>query len=260
MKVTLLGAGTSSGVPRLGKGGPDWGQCDPSEPRNRRTRASLLVQTETTSILVDTSPDLREQLLAAGSPRVDAVVWTHEHADHTHGIDDLRQLFQAWGEPIRCTARPECWRRLVQRFHYAFQGNGPYPAILYGEPLNGPITIGDISIRFIDMPHGGIVSSGLLFEAGGSRVGYATDFAKFSPAMRSFYRDLDMFVVDALRRRPHPTHPTLAQTLDGVAAVRPKHAVLMHMDGSMDYRTLCEELPAGVEPGYDGLTWVSEPV
>ncbi len=241
----------------MGKGGADWGQCDPSEPRNRRTRASLLVQSETTNILVDTSPDLREQMLAVGSPRIDAVIWTHEHADHTHGIDDLRQLVQLWGAPIRCTARPECWRRLVQRFHYAFQGTGPYPAILFGEPLVGPITFGDVRVSFIDMPHGGISSAGLLFEQGSSRIGYATDFGQFSGAMRSFLRGLDVLVIDALRRRPHPTHPTLAQSLEAIAAVQPKHAALMHMDGSMDYRQLVAELPDGVEPGYDGWQWAS---
>ncbi len=252
MKVRLLGSGTSSGVPRLGANGPDWGSCDPGEPKNRRTRASLLIESKTTRILVDTSPDMREQLLAAGAPRIDAVLWTHEHADHTHGIDDLRQLFLAQGAPIPCHARPEAWRRLVERFRYCWQGNAGYPALLTGGPLNGPLKIGDIDVRFIDMPHGGITSAGFVFENGGKKIGYATDFADFNAPMRVFFRGLDLFVIDALRRRPHPTHPNLDMTLNAIAATTPGHAVLMHMDGSMDYQPLKASLPAGIEPGYDG--------
>ncbi len=253
MKARLLGSGTSSGVPRLGSEGVDWGNCDPENPRNRRLRASLMIESATTRILIDTSPDMREQLIAAGAPRIDAVLWTHEHADHVHGIDDLRQLFLAQGRPVACYARQPAWGRITNRFSYAWQGNGPYPALLSGGPLTGPLTIGDIRIEFIDMPHGGITSAGFVFTCGGKRIGYATDFQAFTAPMRTFFRDLDLFVVDALRRRPHPTHPHLELTLEGVNAVAPKHAVLMHMDSSMDYATLAAELPQGVEPGYDGL-------
>lgn len=253
MRVRLLGSGTSSGVPRLGKNGPDWGSCDPKEPKNRRLRASIYVETANTRVLVDTSPDMREQLLCAGAPRIDAVIWTHEHADHCHGIDDLRQLFQAQGKPIRCHARPEAWRRLVNRFSYAWQGNGGYPALLTGEALTGPLTIGDIRIEFVDMPHGGISSAGLKFTSGGRSIGYATDFQQFTPQMVSLFRNLDVFVVDALRYKPHPTHPHLAMTLDGIDKCKPKQAVLMHMDSSMDYATLAAALPEGVRPGHDGL-------
>jgi phosphoribosyl 1,2-cyclic phosphate phosphodiesterase len=257
VKVRLLGSGTSSGVPRLGPNGPDWGNCDPTDPRNRRLRASIYVESPTTRILVDTSPDLREQLLAAGAPRIDAVIWTHEHADHCHGIDDLRQLFQAQGKPIRCHARPEAWRRLVNRFSYAWQGNGGYPALLTGEALTGALTIGDIRIDFVDMPHGGITSAGLKFSQGGKSIGYATDFQQFTPQMVSLFRGVDVFVVDALRRKPHPTHPNLAMTLEGISRCGPGRSVLMHMDSSMDYVTLASELPDGVEPGYDGLELVA---
>jgi phosphoribosyl 1,2-cyclic phosphate phosphodiesterase len=252
MKVRLLGSGTSSGVPRLGKDGPDWGSCDPANPRNRRTRASLLVESATTRLLIDTSPDMREQLLGAGAPRIDAVLWTHEHADHVHGIDDLRQLFLAHGKTIPCYARPPAWGRLTNRFSYAWQGNGPYPALLSGGPINGPMTIGDIRIDFVDMPHGGITSAGFKFTTGNTAVGYATDFQQFTPQMSVFFRNLDLFVIDALRRKPHPTHPHLNMTLAALNGVMPQHAVLMHMDSSMDYATLSAELPNGVEPGYDG--------
>lgn len=253
MKARLLGSGTSSGVPRLGANGPDWGSCDPAEPRNRRTRASLLVETATTRILIDTSPDMRQQLLDAGAPRIDAVLWTHEHADHVHGIDDLRQIFQAQGRPVPCHARPEAWRRLVNRFSYAWQGNGGYPALLAGGPITGPMTIGDIRVDFTDMPHGGITSTGFRFSSAGMSIGYATDFQSFTPQMAILFRDLDLLVIDALRRKPHPTHPHLALTLEAIARVKPKRAALMHMDSSMDYATLSAELPAGVEAGYDGM-------
>ncbi len=252
IKVRLLGSGTSSGVPRLGANGPDWGSCDPAEPKNRRTRAALLVESATTRILIDTPPDLREQLLLAGAPRIDAVLWTHEHADHCHGIDDLRQLFLAHGKPIPCYARPEAWRRLVNRFSYAWQGNGGYPALLGGQAITGPLTLGDIRVDFVDMPHGGISSAGFRFTMGGKKVGYATDFKQFTPAMVTLFRGVDLLVVDALRRKPHPTHPHLAMTLDGIARCNPGHSVLMHMDSSMDYSALAAELPDGVEPGYDG--------
>jgi phosphoribosyl 1,2-cyclic phosphate phosphodiesterase len=253
MKARLLGSGTSSGVPRIGADGADWGNCDPTDPRNRRLRASLIVETATTRLLIDTSPDMREQLLNAGAPRIDAVLWTHEHADHVHGIDDLRQLFQLRGSPIPCYARPDALKRLVNRFHYAFQGGGPYPALLSGQPITGPITIGDIRIDTADMPHGGITSAGFKFTSGGKSISYATDFAQITGAMTSMFRGSDLFVVDALRRRPHPTHPHLALTLDFIAKVAPGRAVLMHMDSSMDYATLAAELPDGVEPGYDGM-------
>lgn len=253
MKIRLLGSGTSAGVPRLGPNGPDWGDCDPHEPKNRRMRASLLVESGSTRLLIDTSPDMREQLLAAGVPRIDAVLWTHEHADHCHGIDDLRQLFLARGRPVPCYARPEAWRRLTNRFSYAWKGNGGYPALLCGQAITGPMTIGDVRIDSIDMPHGGITSAGFVFSCGDKKCGYATDFASFNGAMTSFFSGLDLFVVDALRHKPHPTHPHLAMTLDAIRHTTPKRAVLMHMDGSMDYHTLRTQLPEGVEPGYDGM-------
>lgn len=256
MRARLLGSGTSSGVPRIGADGPDWGHCDPAEPRNRRLRASLIVESATTRLLIDTSPDLREQLLAAGAPRINAVLWTHEHADHVHGIDDLRQLFQLTGQPMPCHARPAALNRLVNRFHYAFQGGGPYPALLTGLPITGPFMVNDVAIDSIDMPHGGITSAGFKFTNGGKSIGYATDFGQVTGGMIAFFRGLDLFIVDALRRRPHPTHPHLDLTLDFIARVAPQRSVLMHMDSSMDYRALSAELPPGVEPGYDGMELV----
>lgn len=251
MKIRILGSGTSSGVPRIGN---DWGDCDPANPKNRRTRASVLVSTETTRILVDTSPDMREQLLAAGVTDLDAVIWTHDHADHCHGIDDLRQLMHLRdGLPVRGLARGFTLEQLKQRFAYAFYGRAGYRPTIDGEQLPDRITIGDISVSIADQPHGGITSAGLRFENNGLSIGYATDFHEVTDAMRSIYTGLDLWVVDALRYAPHPTHPHLGATLGWIEELRPRHAVLVHMDQSMDYARLTSELPAGVSPGHDGL-------
>lgn len=253
MMVRILGSGTSSGVPRIGN---DWGACDPTNPRNRRLRASILVETATTRILVDTGPDMREQLLAAGVATLDAVLWTHDHADHTHGIDDLRQVFHAMGRPVRGLAPPPLKTLLESRFAYVFRGFDGYPPTVAIEDLPDAITIGDITVRTVEQPHGPFVSAGLRFESGGRAIGYATDFNVMTPDMRALYQGLDVWVVDALRRRPHPSHPDLASVLGWIEALRPGRAVLAHMDQTMDYATLVAELPAGVEPGYDGLELV----
>lgn len=250
MKVRILGSGTSSGVPRIGN---DWGECDPANPRNRRLRASILVESATTRILVDTTPDMREQLLAADVADVDGVIWTHDHADHCHGLDDLRQLFHVKRRPVDCYARPDTHEALRNRFAYAFDGRDGYPPTVEGHDLPDDLMIGDIRVRVVDQPHGSITSAGLRFESGDRAIGYSTDFSDFTRDMRNLFQDLDIWVVDALRRRPHPTHPHLAQTLSWIEEVVPRHAVLTHMDQSMDYAAVAETLPEGVEPGYDGL-------
>ncbi|MCW3837985.1 MBL fold metallo-hydrolase [Sphingomonas canadensis] len=255
LKVRILGSGTSSGVPRIGG---DWGDCDPADPRNRRTRASILVSTESTRILVDTSPDMREQLLAAGVDRLDAVIWTHDHADHCHGIDDLRQLMHLNdGVPLRGLARGFALEQLQQRFAYAFYGRAGYRPTVAGELLPDAVTIGDITVRVTDQPHGGITSAGIRFENEGKSVGYSTDFHDMTNGMRDLFAGLDLWVVDALRRAPHPTHPHLEATLGWIAELRPDRALLVHMDQSMDYATLAAALPEGVAPGYDGLEAVA---
>jgi len=250
VRLRILGCGTSSGVPRIGN---DWGDCDPADPRNRRTRASIIVESEITRILVDTGPDLREQLLAADIADVDAVIWTHDHADHCHGIDDLRQLYHARGAPVAAYARPATLASLGIRFGYAFEGKDGYPPTVSGRALGDRETIGDISISVVDQPHGSITSAGLRLECGGKAMVYSTDFNEMTEDMRVLYRQADLWVVDALRRRPHPTHPHLAMTLGWIAELAPGRAVLTHMDQSMDYTALSAELPAGVTPGHDGL-------
>ena len=250
MKVRILGCGTSSGVPRIGN---DWGSCDPAEPRNRRMRGAILVESDAgTRILVDTGPDMREQLIAADVATVDAVIWTHDHADHVNGVDDLRQVFHALGHPVRGLARSETLAVLRARFGYVFEGRGGYPPTVASEQLPDRLTIGDIAIAVTDQPHGDITSAGLRFEADGAVLAYATDFSHLTQSMRTLYRGVDLWIVDALRRRPHPTHPTVDAVLGWHAELGSKQTMLVHMDQSMDYRTLCAELPAGVAPAHDG--------
>jgi len=250
MKIRILGSGTSSGVPRIGN---DWGACDPANPKNRRTRASVLVSTDTTRILIDTSPDMREQLLAADVSDLDAVIWTHDHADHCHGLDDLRQIMHVRGEPVRGLARPFTREQLELRFAYAFFGRPNYRPTIAMEPLPDKIEIGDIRITIVDQPHGGITSAGMRFESNYKSIGYATDFHAMTKDMRALYAGLDLWVVDALRRAPHPTHPNLDSVLGWAGELAPRHTVLVHMDQSMDYAELAATLPKGIEPGYDGM-------
>jgi phosphoribosyl 1,2-cyclic phosphate phosphodiesterase len=250
MRVRILGCGTSSGVPRIGN---DWGTCDPAEPRNRRRRVSILVEHEGARVLVDTGPDLREQLLDAGVGDLDAVIWTHDHADHCHGIDDLRAIYQRRRATVRGYGRPETLASLRGRFGYIFDGNGGYPAVAEAVALPDQLRIGDIDIHVVDQPHGSISSAGLLFEAGGKSIGYSTDCSALTDEMRATFVGADVWIVDALRRQPHPSHPHLEQALAWIAEVHPGRAILTHMDQSMDYRNLLDELPTGVEPGYDGL-------
>ena len=250
MKLTILGCGTSSGVPRIGN---DWGACDPDEPRNRRRRPAILIETASTRILVDTGPDMREQLLDARIGTVDAVIWTHDHADHSHGIDDLRQIFHNRRTPVPAYARTGTLDSLNRRFAYVFDGRHGYPATVEARPLADDQMIGDLRVRATDQPHGSTQSAGLRFDHGSVSIGYATDFNIMTDAMADLYRSVDCWVVDALRRAPHPSHAHLDQTLGHIAALRPGEAILTHMDQSMDYRSLCATLPDGIVPGYDGL-------
>ena len=250
MKLRILGCGTSFGVPRISG---DWGDCDPAEPKNRRRRASILVEHVGTTILVDTSQDLREQLLDAKVGHLDAVIWTHDHADHCHGIDDLRQIYHVRGGAVPGFARRETLEALRMRFNYVLEGKGGYPAFVAAAVLPDRLQIQGISVGVVDQPHGAITSAGIRFDADGHSIVYSTDFNALTPEMYRLFEGVDVWVVDSLRRRPHPTHPHLAQTLEWIRALRPGRAILTHMDNSMDYRTLSAELPAGVEPGFDGL-------
>ncbi len=214
---------------------------------------SILVESPTTRILVDTSPDLRTQFLANQIDYVDAVIWTHDHADHCHGIDDLRQVFHRKREPIAGYARAFALNSLQQRFSYVFKGHKYYPTIVEPNELMDQMMIGDISVKTVDQPHGGITSAGLRFESGGKSICYATDFGEVTEEMRLLFSGCDIFVVDALRDKPHPSHAHLAMTLELIANAKPSRSLLTHMDKSMDYQNLRSRLPDHVHPAYDGL-------
>lgn len=251
MKVTVLGCGTSTGVPRIGN---DWGVCDPNNPKNRRTRSSILVEHEDFRILVDTGPDLRAQLLANAIDLVDAVIWTHDHADHCHGIDDLRQLYLLSKRPIAGFASAATAAALRHRFGYVFQGNAGYPATATLSALRQEINVGPFTIKSVQQPHGPVQSSGLRFEASGKSAAYAIDFSEITPGMMALYRNADLLVADCLREQPHPTHAHVAMTLDLFAQTGAKSGLITHMDKSMDYAEVSAMLPAHIRPAFDGLT------
>jgi len=247
MKVRILGCGTSGGVPRIDG---LWGACDPANPKNRRRRVSVLVSDGTTNVLIDTSPDVREQLLDAKVDHLDGVFWTHDHADHTHGIDDLRGVFHAMNRRLDGYANASTATVLRHRFDYVFDGQDGYPPTIDLHVLDGKaVDVGPLVIQPFDQMHGPIISLG--FRIGG--FAYSTDLSAIPPQSEPCLENLDVWVVDALRYEPHPTHPHLAQTLAWIERFRPRRAILTHMNWDMDYDTLRRTLPAGVEPGYDGM-------
>ncbi len=247
----MLGSGTSTGVPRIGN---DWGQCDPAEPKNRRTRVSVMVESDAGDrLLIDTSTDLRQQLLANDIDRIDAVFWTHDHADHCHGIDELRPLRYGRAGAIPGFAAGETVRRLRQRFDYVFAGQHGYPSIVALETLDRMRMCMGFGVRHCQMPHGPAQSTAFRFDCDGKSIGYATDFSEITREMIDLFSGVDVLVVDCLRRDPHPTHAHLAMALELIEAAQVKRAVLTHLDKSMDYAALCGEVPPHVLVGYDGL-------
>ncbi|MDE2435995.1 MAG: MBL fold metallo-hydrolase [Sphingomonadales bacterium] len=251
MKLILLGSGTSTGVPRIGN---DWGLCDPAEPKNRRSRVSIVIEGDAGQrLLVDTSPDLRNQLLASGIDQLDAVFWTHDHADHCHGIDDLRPLRYGRGGPILGYAAGETVRRLRQRFGYAFAGQYGYHTIVELDTLDRLRMCAGFGVATCQMPHGPAQSTAYRFDSGGKTIGYATDFSEITREMVELFANVDVLVVDCLRREPHPTHAHLSMSLELIEATRARIGVLTHLDKSMDYATVSAEVPRHVLVGYDGL-------
>jgi phosphoribosyl 1,2-cyclic phosphate phosphodiesterase len=250
MRVTVLGCGPSTGVPVIGG---SWGRCDPNDPRNRRRRVSVLVEVGAVTILIDTSPDLREQLLDAGVSWIDAVVMTHAHADHLHGIDDLRSVNRLMGSAIPLYADARTLAEIESRFGYVFKPVEPpghfYKPTVVPHEIAGPFKIGGVSILPFAQDHGFSTTLGL--RIGG--FAYSTDVTELDDKAFAALEGIELWVVDCLRREPHPTHSHLAKTLSWIARVRPRRAVLTHMDQSLDYRELCLELPNGIEPGSDGL-------
>ncbi len=257
LRFTILGCGSSGGVPRLGG---HWGACDPHNPKNRRARCSMLVEREgpegVTQVLIDTTPDMRNQLLNAHVGRLDAVVYTHSHADHVHGLDDLRQIVFNMRERLDVWADGATQNDLLSRFGYAFvQPEGsPYPPILDMHTISGDFTVngpgGEITLSPFRVNHGSIDALG--FRIGG--LAYLPDVAEIYDDAWSSLEGLEVFVVDALRRDPHPTHAHLAKTLEWIERLSPKSAVLTNMHLDLDYETLKAETPEHVTPAYDGMT------
>ena len=250
MKVRVLGCGTSTGVPKIGN---DWGECDPQEPRNARLRTSILVEIAGERVLVDCGPDLREQLLAAGVNRLEAVIVPHAHGDHCHGIDELRPVSQALDGPVPLYGRRNVLDELKLRFAYAFEQSDFYRPIAVAGDLPDELRFGDAIIRVVDQPHGRTTSLGLRFEEGTRSVGYAIDFNELSHDMAALYEGVDVWIADCLTRRPHPTHMHLDGVLAAAKELRVGQLYLVHMGNSLDYRTLLAELPDWAAPAYDGL-------
>ncbi len=258
MRVTLLGSGGSGGVPLPdGSPGGHWGAADPSEPKNRRRRVSVLVEEGDRRLLIDCSPDLREQVNDAGVGHLDAVLFTHAHADHCHGLDDLRALSYRRGRPIPAFMDAETHATLTMRFDYAFTsshtGQRLYPALMddHTLPLGKPFTAAGFEVLAFRQNHGNVHSLGF-------RIGdfaYSTDVVELDATARGCLADLDLWIVDCLRYEPHPTHSHFEQTLQWIAELRPRHAVLTHMNQSVDYATIKADCPPGVEPGWDGLSF-----
>ncbi len=269
LEFTILGCGSSGGVPRADG---VWGACDPAEPKNRRTRCSMMVRRKAespgapeTTVVIDTAPEFRQQAAAAGAERMDAVLYTHDHADQTHGIDDLRAFWIRQRRRTPCFMDAATEAGLMRRFGYVFEGEGGYPAICdrhrlppFGEPwrIGGPS--GAIPVLTFDQDHGAIRSVG--YRLGG--VAYSSDIVDFPESSIAALEDLDVWIVDALRRAPHPTHAHLDRALEWIERLKPRRAILTNMHQDLDYRTLAASLPDGVTPAYDGMVfetpWMDE--
>lgn len=259
LRFTILGCGASPGVPRIGN---DWGACDPKEPRNRRLRSSLMIERigedgGVTRIIVDTGPDFREQVLRADVGVADAVLYTHSHADHIHGIDELRQFFHNSGHRVPVYADEETAARLKEAFGYCFEtplGSGYPPIVVEHRVVAGrAFSIdgkgGSIEVMPYAQTHGDIQSIGYRFDG----VAYSSDVSAVPDESWPLIEGVDVFVVDALRYRPHVSHFSVDQAIEAGHRTGAKLIVLTHMHHDLDYRTLAADLPAGVVPSYDGM-------
>lgn len=253
MKVTILGSGASSGVPLIGC---ECAVCTSPNPRNKRSRVSVMVETQGKALLIDTAPDLREQFLREGLKTADAILYTHAHADHLHGIDDIRSLNFHKGGPIPCYADTATLAELKERFGYVFKP--PIPEYGWFRPClmpheikpEEPFAVEGITITPFRQIHGRLGSLGF-------RIGdfaYSTDVNDFPPESEKYLHGLDLWIVDCLKPESAPTHAHLAKSLGWIEKYKPKRAILTHLAHEFDYEALKAQCPPGVEPGYDGMT------
>ncbi|HXJ01265.1 MAG TPA: MBL fold metallo-hydrolase [Micropepsaceae bacterium] len=260
LQATILGCGSSAGVPRLGgpDGTGDWGACDPENPKNRRRRCSLLVRRGGTAVLVDTSPDMREQLLAARVAHLDAVLMTHPHADQTNGIDDLRPLNFLMRRRVDMYADAAALAHLKRQFSYCFETpfGSEYPPIITGHIIPEPFSPfaltgvgGPIPVLAFWQQHGPVKSLG--FRFGG--LAYSSDVSGLDENAFAVLEGVDTWIVDALRYTPHPTHANIATALSWIERVKPRRAILTNLHIDVDYAELAAQLPAGIEPAFDGM-------
>ncbi|MEM0991076.1 MAG: MBL fold metallo-hydrolase [Pseudomonadota bacterium] len=259
LRITVLGCASSGGVPRIGPHGPNWGDCDPSNPRNRRRRCAILIQRfgaeGTTTVLMDAGPDVREQLISAQAGWLDAVILTHDHADHVHGIDDLRMVVFNRRQRLPCWMDASTAETMHSRFGYVFQTppGSAYPPIMDDIRITGPVVIegagGPVTCEPFEVPHGNM-------NALGFRIGplvYTPDLSDMSPDAWAALEGADCWITDALRYTPHPSHANVATAIEWIRKAKPPRAFLTNLHIDLDYETLDAQTPDHVHPAHDGL-------
>ena len=248
MKITILGCGPSTGVPVVGN---NWGQCDPQNPKNHRTRASLLIEYRGKTILIDTSPDIRNQLLRAQCSHIDAVFFTHAHADHTHGINELRTINRIMQRPIPIYGDKATILDIKESFAYIFKSADPYnfykPSLI-PHIIEKNFQFSDISVNTFMQSHG-MGGQSLCYRIG--NFAYSTDVVDIAEKDLNKLKNLDVWIVDCLQKEPHPTHAHLDKACQWIEKVKPKKAFLTHMNETLDYQWLCDQLPLNIRPSYD---------
>lgn len=251
MRITILGCGAAGGVPAIGSG---WGRCDPANPKNRRRRPSILIEEAGKTVLVDTSPDMREQLLSTNISHLDAVLFTHSHADHVHGIDDLREVNRAMKAPIPVYGTEITLSEINHRFDYVFTPldlakDSIYKPWLIPHSIVGRFEAAGIEVIAFDQDHGFSRTTGYRF----GNFAYSTDVMDIPESSMAQLEGLDLWIVGCLLDIPHVTHAHVGKALEWRERLKPEHLVITHMSGRLDYETLRRDLPDGVEPAYDGM-------
>lgn len=251
MKITILGCGAAGGVPSISEA---WGKCDPENPKNRRRRPSILLETSGLTLLIDSSPDLRDQLLSCNISHLDGILYTHAHADHLHGIDDLREVNRAMKAPIAVYGTAQTLGEIGERFGYVFapmmgDGKNIYKPWLIPHEIGAEFSVGPLRVTTFDQDHGFSRTIGFRFGA----MAYSTDVLELPEPSMQKLQGLDLWIVGCMVDVPHVTHAHIAKALAWREILQPKRMVITHMGPSLDYAALCASLPEGVEPAYDGM-------